>query len=349
MRVAAQTAAGFRERWTLFWCNHFPVARKGFISTAVVGAFEREAIRPHVFGPFANMLLASTHHPTMLRYLDQQKSMGPNTPAGRRREKGLNENLAREVMELHSLGVGAGYTQADVTEMALALTGWSLGRSEGTFEFNPDRHEPGVRKIFGKTYPQEGVAQATMALRDFAASPHTAKHLATKIARHFTADNPAPSLVAKLAAAYTRSGGRLDQVALTLIDAPEAWEAPARKFKTPYEFVISGWRATGTAPMRYSDIGNPLKQLGQQVFDPPSPKGWDDEAENWAGAAAVMKRIEWAGDFATRFPAHLSPLNTARSVLGARLSQASADAIARAENRTDAYALLLMIPEFQRR
>jgi uncharacterized protein (DUF1800 family) len=348
-RLGASTKAGFRERWTLFWCNHFSLKRRGLMSTAIVGSFEREAVRPHVFGPFVNMLLASTHHATMLHYLDQQKSIGPNSEVGRRRGKGLNENLAREVMELHSLGVGAGYTQADVTEMARALTGWSINRDDGRFEFRPERHEPGTRRIMGKTYAQDGEAQASAALRNFAVHPHTAKHLARKIARHFVADEPPPSLVAKLATAYANSGGRLDRVAHALIDAPEAWEPAAKKFKAPYEFVISGWRAAGVLPARFNDIGNPLRQLGQDVYAPPSPKGWDDDAENWAGAAAIMKRIEWAGDFAGRFPAGARPLDTARAVLGPRLSPASATAITRAANREEAFALLLMLPEFQRR
>jgi uncharacterized protein (DUF1800 family) len=348
-RLGASTKMGFRERWALFWCNHFSVKRRGLMSTAIVGSFEREAIRPHMFGPFVNMLLASTHHPTMLHYLDQQKSVGPNSEVAGRRQKGLNENLAREVMELHSLGVGAGYTQADVTEMARALTGWSIGRDEGAFEFRPERHEPGPRTIMGKRYAQEGEGQASAALRDFAVHPHTAKHLATKIARHFVADEPPASLVAKLAAAYHNSGGRLDRVAHALIDAPESWEPAAKKFKAPYEFVISGWRAAGILPARFNDIGNPLKQLGQDVYAPPSPKGWDDDAENWAGAAAIMKRVEWAGDFAVRFPPAARPLDVARAVLGPRLAPASATAITRAANRDEAFALLLMLPEFQRR
>jgi uncharacterized protein (DUF1800 family) len=285
----------------------------------------------------------------MLRYLDQFKSIGPNSAAGRGRARGLNENLAREVMELHSLGADAGYTQADVTEMARALTGWTYARGEGRFEFRPDRHEPGVRQIFGKRYPQDGEAQASAALRDFAASPHTAKHLAMKIARHFVSDRPAPSLVTRLEAAYRNSGGRLDRVADALILAPEAWEPAARKFKTPYEFVISAWRATGKPPPDYKDIGPPLRDLGQRTLDPPSPEGWDDDAENWAGAAALMKRIDWAGDFAPNFPANAKPVEVARQVLGPRLGATSAAAIARAESRAEGFALLLMIPEFQRR
>jgi uncharacterized protein (DUF1800 family) len=252
-------------------------------------------------------------------------------------------------MELHSLGVEAGYTQADVTELARALTGWTIDRDGGRFEFRPERHEPGARQIFGKRYPQDGEAQASAALRDFAASPHTAKHLARKIARHFVSDTPPPSLVAKLAAAYTAGGGRLDRVAHALIDAPEAWEPPARKFKAPYEYVVSGWRAANILPARFNEIGNALRQLGQDVYQPPSPKGWEDDAENWAGAAAIMKRVEWAGDFAARFPRTANALDTARLVLGPRLSPAGATAITRAASRDEAFALLLLLPEFQRR
>jgi len=350
-RLGTQTAAGFRERWALFWCNHFSVTRRGAHSAAIVGSFEREAIRPHVFGRFADMLLASTRHPTMLRYLDQIKSVGPHSEAAARRQMGLNENLAREVMELHSLGVDAGYTQNDVTEMARALTGWTIARGErrGHFEFRAEMHEPGPRQIFRKRYTQDGEAQAAAALMDFAANPRTAHHLATKIARHFVADNPPPALVAELDAAYRESGGRLDHVAETLIAAPEAWDPPARKFKAPYEFVISSWRAAGLTPARHADVGRPLKALGQQVFSPTSPKGWEEEAENWAGAAAIMERMEWAGEFAANFAPSAKPLDTAKQILGARLTAASATAIARAQTRNEAFALLLMIPEFQRR
>ena len=350
-RLATQTRAGFAERWTLFWCNHFSTARKIGRSQAIVGLFEREAIRPHVFGGFTDMLLAAVHHPTMLLYLDQTRSIGPTSRVGRRRERGLNENLAREVMELHTLGVDAGYTQSDVTEFARALTGWTMDHRDGLgqFVFRPNMHERGSRTILGKTYPPSGEGQALAALKDFAFNPHTAHHLAFKIARHFVADDPPPALVAKLQAAFQEGGGKLDHVAKTLINAPEAWNPQPMKFKAPYEFLVSGWRAVGAVPAAYRDIGEPLRLLGQNVFNPASPKGWDDTGPNWADAAGLMERIKWSSDFAERFAPTGDVVAHAQAVLGPRLTNASITAIRRAETRKEAFALLLMTPEFQRR
>ena len=263
-RLAATTPAAFRERWTLFWSNHFTVsATKGAVAP-IAGSFEREAIRPHVFGRFEDLLLASSQHPAMLLYLDQAASVGPNSraaqaAAGRGRQVGLNENLAREIMELHTVGVTGGYSQADVTEFARALTGWSVGRANanaparpqaqaeqpGAFLFREAAHEPGGRHVLGRAYDQDGYAQGRAVLTDLAASPATARHVARKIAIHFVADDPPPALVSRLEHSFTSSGGRLDKLAATLIDSPEAWTPQAAKFKTPYEFLVSTWRVSG--------------------------------------------------------------------------------------------------------
>ena len=371
-QLAAQTDAAFRERWTLFWCNHFTVAAKNLQTAVLVGPFEREAIRPHVFGRFEDLLTASTMHPAMLLYLDQAQSVGPDSRimnlrgpgAGRFGKGGLNENLAREIMELHTLGVGSGYTQADVTEFARALTGWSIQGpmtakfggpfaspgEPGEFTFRAAVHEPGVRHILGKTYNQDGIAQAGAVLHDLAASPATAHHLATKIARHFVADDPPPSLVAGLERTYMASDGRLDAVAEALIDAPEAWAPPQGKFKTPYEFLISSYRAVGAAPEDYARFGPVLNGLGQQPFNAPSPKGWSEDAEAWAAPDAIVKRMSWSEAFAqVAAPVVGQPMQIAENSLGARLSPPVALAISRAESRPEALSILLMSPEFQRR
>jgi len=371
-QLAARTDASFRERWTLFWCNHFTVAAKNLPTAVLVGPFEREAIRPHVFGRFEDLLTASTMHPGMLLYLDQAQSAGPNSlimnvrgpGASRFGLSGLNENLAREILELHTLGVGSGYTQTDVTEFARALTGWSIqspmaprfgGRyasagEPGEFTFRAAFHEPGARHIFGKTYNQDGIAQAGAVLHDVAASPATAHHLATKLARHFVADDPPPSLVARLTQAYAGSDGRLDVVAAALIDAPEAWAPEQAKFKTPYEFLISSYRAVGTSPDDFTKFGPVLNGLGQQPFNAPSPKGWAEEAEAWAAPDAIVKRMSWSEAFAqATAPVLGQPMQIADSSLGARLSPPVAQAISRAESRPEALSILLMSPEFQRR
>lgn len=363
-RLAAQTPNGFAERWTLFWSNHFTVSALKGAAAPVVGSFEREAIRPHVFGRFEDMLLASSRHPAMLLYLDQAQSAGPNSPAGQRRKSGLNENLGREILELHTVGIAAGYSQSDVTEFARALTGWSISRGRdapfgqgdsgplGAFTYRPYLHEPGVRQVMGRAYAQAGESQAGAVLHDLAEHPSTASHIAQKLARHFVADNPPPSLVAKLQTSVVESGGRLDHLAQTLIDAPEAWQPEAAKFKTPYEFLVSSWRASGQAP----DMSAPqkfvgsLSVMGQRPFSPDSPKGWSDEAADWASSDGVVKRVAWAEQAGAAMAAQgLEPTQTAKAALGARLTPAVAMAIGRAETRPEAFAILLMSPEFQRR
>ena len=365
VRLGCGTDASFRERWTLFWCNHFTVAANKIFTAALVGPFEREAIRPHVFGRFEDLLVASTRHPGMLYYLDQAQSTGPDSPlAARRAKAGLNENLAREIMELHTLGVGSGYSQADVTEFARALTGWSfIGPNEGQragpfalrgepgdFVFRPYAHEPGVRRILGKTYAQEGPAQARAILRDLAAHPATARHIAVKLARHFVADDPPPSLIARLEMRYVESDGRLDDVAAALIDAPEAWTPAGLKFKTPYEFIVSSYRALGAQPGAVEKVAPVLTSLGQKPFSAPSPKGWPEEAETWAAPDAVIKRMGWSEAFsAVVAPVSGEPVEIARNALGARLTPLVAAAVTRAESRAEALSILLMSPEFQRR
>ena len=356
-QLGAATPAPFRERWALFWDNHFTVSTaKGEELDATAAAFEREAIRPHVFGRFEDLLAASSSHPAMLMYLDQQNSVGPNSPAGLKHPgAGLNENLGREIMELHSLGVDAGYSQADVTEFARALTGWSMGgggapvEQQGVFLYKAQVHEPGERRVFGRTYPAGDEAQARTILAAFAASPHTSRHLARKIAAHFVADDPPPALVARLDRAYRDSDGDLGVVAGALIQAPESWAPDAIKLKTPYEFLISSYRAVGFVPVdARKDVFNPLGGLGQRPFFAPQPNGWSDAAADWGAPDALVKRIGWARGFAGGH-APDDPLEVADAALGARLSEPTALAIRRAESRPEAVTLLLMSPEFQRR
>lgn len=354
-QLGATTDAGFRERWALFWSNHFAVAANKQAMAALVGHFEREAIRPHVFGRFEDLLVASTRHPGMLFYLDQSKSVGPNSPGGSRRRTGLNENLAREILELHTLGVNAGYTQEDVTEFARALTGWGFytaaeqaPSSSDIFVFRPRQHEPGARTVFRRRYAAGGEGQARAVLRDLATDPNTAKHLATKIARHFVADDPPAALISRLEATWNQTGGQLDKVAEALIDAPEAWEPTPRKFKTPYEFMVSGYRAIGAQPRRQGEL-QVLTTLGQKPFTPPSPKGWAEEGGAWSAPDAIIKRMAWSQAFAQQTAQRLQPVQVAQEALGARLSPNSATVIARAESRPEALAVLLMSPEFQRR
>ena len=371
--LAATTPDGFAERWALFWANAFTVSATKFQSGIFIGPYEREAIRPHVFGRFEDLVLAAESHPAMLTYLDQAQSVGPNSVAGQRRNAGLNENLAREILELHTLGTDGGYTQADVTELARALTGWSIptnrvrggqgqgqgrrGRraaalaepeSENGFVFRAIIHEPGTRTVLGKTYAGGGADQGRAILRDLANAPQTARRLSHNLARHFVADEPPPALVQKLEAAWTSSRGDLAQVARALIEAPEAWEPQGSKIKTPYEFIVSTHRALGTRPQRPQPLQQALIQMGQPAFSAPSPEGWPDTAADWAGPDALVKRLNWAktvGDRAAETDADA----VAAAALGPRLGERSRLAIARAESRAEALTLFLMSPEFQRR
>jgi uncharacterized protein (DUF1800 family) len=358
-RLAATTDADFRERWALFWFNHFTVsATKGQVAT-LIGPFENEAIRPHVFGRFEDMLVASSSHPAMLLYLDQAQSIGPDTLAAgymarNGRHGGLNENLAREIMELHTVGLAAHYSQADVTEFARAMTGWSIGGlrenedAAGRFLFRDNAHESGTRTIMGKRYPDDGVKQALAVMHDLAASPFTAEHLARKLATHFVADDPPPALVARLKQTFLGTRGDLAQVANTLLWSPEAWSPEAQKFKTPYEFVVSAWRAAGVTPDALQDAAI-LTALGQKPFSAPSPKGWPEDAATWCAPDAVIKRMAWAQALAAKDLNGRDPSGLATDALGARLTPLVAKAISRAETREEGLAILLMSPEFQRR
>lgn len=372
-QLAATTPDGFAERWALFWANHFTASATKFQSAIFLDAYEREAIRPHVFGRFETLALAAEQHPAMLLYLDQAQSIGPNSMAGQRRNAGLNENLAREIMELHTVGPEAGYSQADVTEFARALTGWSIptGRDGGAgrgggrrggamaramagetgrngFVYRPVVHEPGERIVQGRRYADSGREQGETVLKDLANRPETARRLARKIAAHFVADVPPPALVAALERAWTTSGGDLSVVARALIAAPEAWEPAPAKVKTPYEFIASAHRAFGTEPQRVQPLRQALTAMGQPPQSAPSPEGWPDTAADWAGPDALVKRLDWSRATAGTVQG-ADPNLSAAAALGPRLGERTRMAVARAESRHEALILFLMSPEFQRR
>ena len=356
-RLATTTAEPFRERWTLFWANHFTVSTAKPKAAMLAGAFEREAIRPHVFGRFESLLEASSSHAGMLMYLDQARSTGPNSAAGTRRDAGLNENLAREILELHSVGPDSGYTQTDVTEFSRALTGYSVGLDRdggdqaGVALFRPNLHEPGSRTVMGRTYPVGGSEQARAILADLAASPHTADHLARKLAAHFVADDPPPKLVARLREAWTDSRSDLSTVAIALVEAPESWTPQPAKFKRPYELLVSSYRAMGAVPADGEhEVIAPLTQMGDRPFNAPQPNGWSEQMSDWAAPDAVVKRLDWASRLsAAQAQSVASPVQVADAALGDRLTAPVRTAIARAETRSEALTLLFMSPEFQRR
>ena len=361
--TAAMTRRPFAERLQLFWANHFTVSLAKGSARGLVGAFERDAIRPHIAGSFEALLVASTTHPAMLRYLDNTLSAGPNSRivarAARRaarndespRITGLNENLAREVLELHTLGVQGGYTQTDVTSFARVLTGWRVGlqSTDPDDRFDSNWHEPGRKTVLGKSYA-EGRDALGQVLHDLARHPSTAHFIATKLTRHFVSDVPPPAMVDRLAAVYLKSDGQLPDVYRELIKSPEAWDAQAAKLKTPEEFVLSAVRVLDNAERLMSrGDGQALLALGQRIHAAPSPAGWSDRAEDWLGPDAVWKRVEWATRVADRVGATIDARGVASRSLGPLLSETTQRQIERAADGPQALALLLMAPEFQRR
>ncbi|MBS0454570.1 MAG: DUF1800 domain-containing protein [Proteobacteria bacterium] len=364
MGSALETSTPFVERMVHLWSNHFAVSIDRREVLPLAGSFEAEAIRPHVLGRFKDMLLAVEQHPAMLFYLDQVRSVGPDSVAAKRaaqragaRARGLNENLAREILELHTLGARSGYDQSDVIELARALTGWTVagvdrpppGAEPGTFVFQPALHEPGERQVLGRSYGAGGQEQAQAILIDVATAPATARHVATKLARHVVSDSPPPALVDRLAQAFMRSGGDLPTLYTVLIQSPETWSPQPAKFKTPWEWSMSAMRALGwrDAPPRPTIAM--LNQLGQPIWRPGSPAGYDDLAASWAAPDALLRRVELGQRLAAQLGDSVDARSLALHVLPGSLGESSTRVIARAESGRMALALLLASPEFQRR
>jgi len=353
---ATITECGFVERMVTFWSNHFCIsANKGPPARIWAGSFEREAIRPHVLGRFADMLKAVEQHPAMLFFLDNQQSIGPDSKAGQRGKRGLNENLAREIMELHTLGVGSGYTQADVTTLARILTGWTfVGRQgrlgpPGSFVFNVNAHEPGAQTLLGKAYPDTGLAQGEAALADIARKPAVARFIAMKFARHFVADDPPKALVARLEDTFRTSDGDLKALALALIDSSEAWQAPRSKMRSPYEYLIATGRLMARIPEDPGRYLSGLNILGQPLWTPAGPNGFADSNAVWASPEGMKLRLDIAAQVSSRIGDSMDPRELLDVVAADAASSETRQTVARAESRQQAFALLLMSPEFQRR
>jgi len=354
-RIGAALGAelGLVERLVWFWSNHFCVsADKGGVRP-LCGAYEREAIRANVLGRFADMLLAVESHPAMLVYLDNARSIGPDSLAGRNRGKGLNENLAREILELHTLGVRSGYSQEDVTSFAKVITGWTLAPPKqdpergGEFVFNPRMHQPGPQHVMGKRYADAGVEQGRAVLLDLARHPATARHLAQKLARAFVADVPPAALVESLAKRFEDTDGDLKEVAKTLVSSPEVWAAPREKLKTPGEWIVAALRATGASPPDIRPVLQAHNLLGAPLWRPPAPKGFPDDSAAWMDG--IAERLDIANQLARRMAPLVDPEGAVDLALGPLATAETRQAVARAESRPQALALLLMAPEFQMR
>ncbi|BAL79227.1 DUF1800 domain-containing protein [Bradyrhizobium cosmicum] len=356
LQRATLVECGFTERLVVFWSNHFCIsASKGELARIWAGAFEREAIRPHVLGRFADMLKAVEQHPAMLFFLDNQQSLGPDSRAGQNRKRGLNENLAREIMELHTLGVGGGYTQEDVTSLARIITGWTFaGRqgqlgTPGSFVFNANAHQPGAQMLLGKTYEATGLAQGEAALADIARHPSTANFVATKFVRHFVADDPPPALVARLRDVFVRTDGDLKAMATALVDSDEAWKAPLTKIRSPYDFLVASGRLLARVPEDPGAYLSSLNLLGQPMWTPAGPNGFPDTSAAWAAPEGMKLRLDIAAQMGARLGNNIDPLDLLEFAAADAASIETRKTIERAESRQQALALLLMSPEMQRR
>jgi uncharacterized protein (DUF1800 family) len=356
LQRATMADCGYGERLVVFWSNHFCIsAGKGGLARMWAGSFEREAIRPHVLGRFADMLKAVEQHPAMLLFLDNQQSLGPDSRAGINRNRGLNENLAREIMELHTLGVGGGYSQDDVTSLARIITGWTyagrLGQlgTPGTFVFNANAHQPGAQRVMGKIYEAGGVAQGEAVLSDIARHPSTAKFVATKLARHFVADDPPPALVARLGEVFVKTDGDLKAMALALLDSDEAWQAPLTKMRSPYEFLVASGRLLAQIPTDPGRYLGALNVLGQPLWSPAGPNGFPDSNAAWAAPEGMKLRLDISAQIASRLADGVDPRALLELAAADAASEETRKTVERAESRQQALALLLMSPEFQRR
>lgn len=357
LAILPKPTIGLTERLVWFWSNHFAVgvAKSGW-QRITAGAFEREAVRPHVLGRFADMLKASTRHFAMLTYLDNSNSIGPNSPAGRSPSgagrAGLNENLAREILELHTLGVDGGYGQRDVENLARMLTGWTTGDARkgavaGSFVFNAAAHEPGAKVLLGRTYPEAGAQEALDALDELARKPATARFVAFKLCRHFVADQPPEALVQALAETYRRTDGDLGAVTSALVESDLAWGERV-KLRTPQEFLAAALRATGV-PLSAESFTLILRSLAQRVWDVPGPNGFPDTEAAWLSPANFRARFEAASVVAEHERTDRDVGELAAAILGPALTRETSEGLRAAPNRREAIAVLLLSPEFQRR
>lgn len=356
--------SGFGERLVGFWSSHFAVRGGAPHANLMTAALVDEAIRPHLAGRFADMMFAAETHPAMLVYLDQVRSVGPNSVVARRsadKAMGLNENLAREMIELHSLGVGADYTQQDVEALARLLTGLTYSaRRPGVFQ--PARAEPGADEVLGRSYGAGDHARLDDirdVIEDLAAHEATAHHIARKLAIHFIADDPPQSVVDRLAAVHRDTNGDLGAINLTLAEAPELGTHYRQKLRQPYEFVAASLRSlglTGDDLRSFSrkqiqrTLLNPMAVMGQPWARPNGPDGWPEKAEAWGTPQGLAMRINWA----MRQPSRLVPqLPDPREFLVTALGQAASEplrwAVPRAESRSQGIGLVLASADFNRR
>jgi len=354
---AAFGPQGFRERLVLFWENHFATLPQAARFDGTAASHSNEAIRPHVAADFATLLRAAVLHPVMLHALDQDRSAGPNSAAAGRGRAGLNENLAREVLELHTLGVAADYTQDDVRQMALLLAGLTIAPARGAV-FDPDLAEPGQKQIMGKTYGAPGLADIHAALGDLARHPATAHHIASKLAAHFTGPEPDAGLVAAMESAFLDSGGNLRAVYAAMLGHPAAWAPELRAAKPPFAFLASALRVLGPDADAILSLGaretrayllGPLRLMGQPWQEPPGPQGFPDTPGQWINPPLLAARIQWAMAIPRVLAGQPDPRDLVETALGDVADEATRFAAHAAESRWEGVGLILSSPAFMRR
>lgn len=353
LEQSINSANSFNWRCLDFFSNHFSVTAQGQLMKGLAATLEREAIAPNLFAHFEVLLLAVCKHPAMLIYLNNETSIGPSTRSAKN-GKGLNENLAREILELHTLGVNGGYQQEDVKELAKGITGWSVSRPDKDkqqgFVYRNYHHEPGIRHLMGKAYPEKGIKQGEKMLKDLANHPNTARFVCTKIIQHFITDQAPEELINHLTAHWHNSNGHLKTVFKALINHPLSWQLQQQKYKTPREYVISTYRALAIKKLPVKQVQRALSILGQEPFKAGSPAGYSDQKEDWNGSNALIARINWASNLAAK--KQLRTINIEsfiENLFLTSLSTHSYESITRAESRQQALTLLLLSPEFLRR
>ncbi|MEP1538883.1 MAG: DUF1800 domain-containing protein [Paracoccaceae bacterium] len=358
---ATHSEHAFRERLCAFWGDHFTARGKRGVIRRATGPYLEEAIRPNLTGRFSDMLLDAVMHPLMIHYLDQERSMGPGSERALKRGKdaGLNENLAREVLELHTLGVNGPYTQDDVRQLAELFTGMTIQVNVG-FKFRKDWVEPGPETVLDKSYgPRPGLEPIRAALQDLAAHPATARHVAWKLAVHFVSDDPDNALIDHVANRFIETDGDLMQVYAALLEHPSAWGPELRNAKPPDAFIASSFRALAVHEDLFVDLREqdlrvgllvPLAMMGQPWQAPTSPAGWDEEDESWLTPQGLAWRVQWSMAVPTRLMKRLpDPRNFVESALGSFATEEVRFAAKSAESRNEAIGLVLMAPAFQRR
>lgn len=299
---AVESPRQLQEVMVYFWFNHFNVYAAKGLDHLWIGAYEEQAIRPYALGSFRDLLSATARHPAMLFYLDNWQNTAPNSSGAHGKFQGLNENYARELMELHTLGVDGGYTQNDVIALARILTGWGLGRprgrdtSKGGFFFDPKRHDFGDKVFLGQTIHGSGIGEGEQALDMLARHPATAHHISYELAQYFVADDPPPALVNRLSQRFLATDGDIRAVLDTLFHSPEFWDQKyyGNKFKTPYQYLVSAVRAVGVKVNNVRPLYGMLMQQGMPFYGCLTPDGYKNTREAWLNPDAMTRRISFA-------------------------------------------------------